>query len=358
MAHINQRLFGQICLGVAKGEDVSELLAAWRINDPEYVDLIRTSHSNKVLPLAAAALHQVGVALPSNLPSPSFWVSQNLYLRTQLLQLDKSLNERNAQVLLLKGGIQLFRSAYVRPGMRTMSDLDILIKDAAVLTCFSELGYGPSSPSDKMPTSLDLEPGAHHLTPIKRPQDIVTIELHVLPASVENAHLVGDLWVRAELPQGLKATYIPHPVDQLILSVVHAMRHDRNSMHGGLFMRSLVECELLYASLSRSQQQEACDLLRARGALRMWTAWRGFADWCFLNDDAAATRSIATRLLVKEHELRSRSRSGALLASVAHLLVNFTSRDFLTSGRVRYFTKKIFDASFWSRFAQKLRSPR
>ncbi|MBJ6989238.1 nucleotidyltransferase family protein [Devosia sp. MC521] len=354
MPDVDARRFGELCLGVAKGEDVSALLATWRTTDPAFSGLILASQNNKVLPLAVAALQQAGALGSANLPPPSFWVSQNLLLRNQLIELNEALRTRQCTVLVLKGGIQLFRSAYARAGMRTMSDLDILIKDAEALTCFTDLGYQPAAPTIAMPTRLELEPGEHHLPPIKRPKDLVAIEPHILPATVENARLVGDLWARAELAPGLQSTYLPHPVDQLILAVVHALRHDRNSMHGGLFMRSLVECELLYAALSPSEQSEARDLMHARGAERLWTAWRGLADWCFRNDDAAVHRSIAARLLIYEYKLRSRSRKGALLASITHLACNFASRDFLESGRTKYFTRKVLNSAFWSRFVQKL----
>lgn len=355
MAHISIYAFAEICLAAAKGHEVQTLIEQQLSDGVSAQEIFELGLTHRVIPLLAAALTEAGLAAECEFPKPGLFASRQKFMRAQLVQLDDALAARDAQVVLLKGSIQVFRPVYPRPGMREMADIDLLLENAAALDAFTSLGYYPDNSLEAMPTSLELAPGNHHLTPLSRRSSLFSIEPHVYPASRGCTHLVGDIFQRAEPASGVKALLLPNPVDQLILAIVHALLHDRSSMHGGLFLKALVDCELLYDALSPPQKREAQELLTARGGGSLWTTWRAFADRCFHRNNSAIKGNWRAFLLVCELELRSKGKIGALSAGIVNFAADVLRPSFWRSSRSRYFTSKFFDGAFWKRFYRKIR---
>ncbi|RDE09541.1 nucleotidyltransferase family protein [Pelagibacterium lacus] len=354
MAAIDLRAFARLCLEAARGRDVRDLLAPHLAAGVPIGGIVELARSHRVVPLLAAPLCALGVTDPRNVRPPAYYASYHLHLRQQLLQLEQALRADGCRIVLLKGSIQLFRPLYPRSGMRQMADLDVLLDDAAPLRILAELGYRPTDEGQAMPTSLDVAPGQHDLGPFWRERDAARIEPHVLPASSQHAYLVGNIAEHATPAPGAEALYLPDPADQLILAMVHALCSDRASMHGGLFLRGIVECEMLYDALTDTQRQQAQDRLSARGGAHLWHQWRALADWCLHEDDAARRRSFGAARLIAELELRHRGHAGVLLASSANLAASFLRRDFWRSGRATAYRHRLTDRRFWARFAAKI----
>lgn len=350
------RSFAEICLSAAKGNDVQSRLQQHLASGVSKKALFDLALQHQVVALLAASFIETGIAEECNSPKPGLFAARQMLMRAQLTQLDAALVARSAQVTLLKGSIQLFRPVYARPGMRQMADIDVLLDDVAALAAFADLGYQPASDQEAMPTTLELGPGKHHLSPLSRPRDIAPIEPHVLATSRNYAHLIGDIIHRAQPAPGLATILLPDPVDQLLITLVHALFHDRSSMHGGLFLKSLVDCELLYDGLTQDQKREGEALLSERGGGSIWRTWRTFADWCFHRADAAPRHGWRAFLLIREFETRSRGKAGAMSAALANLGIDLLKPHFWRSGQADYFTKKIVDGTFWKRFFIKIRT--
>lgn len=354
---MNGRVFAEICFRAAKREDVQSPLRQLLdgTGGPEFADRVR---ANRVVGLLAEQLHALnldGVSGP--FPSPAFHFSRHLVLRAQLQQLDGALFSCGSQVVLLKGGIQLFRPLYPYPGMRDMADIDVLLNEASALQAFEMLGYRPQEGAEAMPISLDLKPGYFHLPPLARDRDLVIVEPHVLPVSPQFAHLLSDdIFGRARLADGAKALLLPDPIDQLHLALIHALLHDRDSLHGGLLIRSLVECELLLEALSPAERDRAQESFAERGGGRLWRSWRAFADWCFRGDDGARKRSLEARFLINEFNLRASGGRGELGAAVANRIFRTCQPSYWSSGIPWRHAQVVLDKAFWEHLGTKLRT--
>lgn len=319
-------------------------------------DLLEQAKNHRVLALLAKTLHDVGITQDQVEKKPVFYLLRHAKLRAQLQELDNALHQQNHKVVLIKGAIQLFRSTYPHAGMRDMADIDVLINDANVLKVFKHLGYAPQDKSETMPTSLSLPPGEHHLPPLWRDGDLATIEPHVLAVSPQFIHLLPDDIVKRSQPaNGTKALLLPDPTDQLFLALIHTFLHDRASMHGGLFIRSIVECELLFEALSPEQQQQAKERFSSLGGNKLWDAWRGLADWCFHHTDGAQRKNWRTRMLIKEFQLREKNNWTILALAITHLGIMFTQPAFWRTGKLQRFSRKLLTRGFWNRLATRLR---
>ncbi|WP_169196761.1 nucleotidyltransferase family protein [Devosia sp. MC1541] len=231
-------------LNAAQGIDTAPQIARLTASGVTPRDIETLAKRHKLKPICSLVLEQNAQA--SSLEKSQYYVAHHLHMRYQLAQLANALQQEGAEILLLKGAIQLYRPIYPRPGMRQLADLDVLVDDPKALTVFSNLGYITVDPEEAFPTSLDLDQGEHHLAPLWREKDATRVEPHVLPVPPEYAHLVAHVMSGASPAPGHPALLLPSPADQFIITLIHAMRSDRTSVHGGLFMRSFIDLELLY----------------------------------------------------------------------------------------------------------------
>ncbi len=358
MTKFTDRDMARLCLCAAKGEDITDSVAQAINGGKSIASFVEDAMIHRVLALLAKQLLALDAG-PDELESrltPQFFFSRNLRLKSQLVQLDEALGSIGSRIVLLKGAVQLFEPIYPHIGMRDMADLDFLVDDPKAFEALATLGYQPQDSSERMPSSLELEPGKNHLPPVWRERDLVTLEAHVSPVSRLYTHLISPKFAEdARRVQSTKALFVPSPVDQLHVLLVHALLHDRDSMHGALFLRSLVECELLFDSLSASQRAEAERSLSQRGGGGLWSSWRAFADWCFNGDDRALLRSPGAWMLITEFRIRGAREAGVLPVALFARLARLFQPRYWTSGILSVQTKKLVDPAFWQRFSTKLK---
>lgn len=177
------------------------------------------------------------------------------------------------------------------------------------------------------------------------------VEPHVLPARADLAHLIEDVFARAKMAPGCKALLLPDPVDQLLLGLIHGLLADRDSMHGGIFLRSIIELELLLEKMSAAQREAAQAHLTRKGIGRLWHQWRDLAGWVLYGERVPAVGRLGSNLLIREMQLREQGQLGVIMTAVINQCLAFLRRQSWSSGRAQRFLRKLWDGAFWLRFA-------
>lgn len=158
-----------------------EKLALMIANFQEWDELIPLAEAHSLAPLFYTHCQQLAIPLPSQVKLQL----QGLYLRhkraneirlARLAEILTVLHEAQIPVIVLKGGV-LASLVYPTPGLRPMSDLDILVppeKAAAVPTILRDVGFTDALPHD--PTPMDHR----HLPVIMQTTDemAVSVEVH------------------------------------------------------------------------------------------------------------------------------------------------------------------------------------
>jgi hypothetical protein len=136
--------------------------------------------------LAAADRHKLGPALRSALASTAASravdrlrvehrrnLARNLVLAAEVKELLEALDRAGIPAAPLKGIDAVIEDVYPDPGMRTMSDLDVLVEPTAgdaAEALLADLGYEPV---------MDELPDHHHLTPVAAPGRVGVVEVHI-----------------------------------------------------------------------------------------------------------------------------------------------------------------------------------
>lgn len=151
--------------------------------------------------------------------------SRNALLYVELAKVLRGLQQNNIPVILLKGA-HLAALVYEHPALRTMADLDLLVRKgdlARAVSVLRELGY---SSGDSHDTAKNRERGRHLPRMFKPPG--IGIEIHwtitgrVLPFSVDT----DGLWERAR-PASIAGVMVDvlSPEDLLLHLCVHTASH-------------------------------------------------------------------------------------------------------------------------------------
>jgi hypothetical protein len=357
---MNIRQFAQLCQHAADGKDCAALLP----KDP--ATLVAMAKAHRVLPLLATALGQKAAqaaALPQ-LQTPLHHTTRNMRIKAQLLALDQALEGTGQTAILLKGAVGLFDPIYRDSGARYMADIDILVRDGRFAEVLAGLGYVLKDPSYENRLDREGKPilhlGGFHLSPVIRQGDLVTMEPHLLASSPKFAHLLptdlaSDVW---EVP-GCRNLLLPSRTNHLIVSLIHAIKHDRDTLDGSLLIRGLLECEMLFDRLTDAERRTVEQHFAACGGQSMFRAWRALADWLFRNDDAAQRRSVAAFLLISEFRWRAKGYRAVFLISMGHRLIAPLSLRYWTNlifvGQVRRLVQKDFWVRFFNRLGQAYR---
>jgi Uncharacterised nucleotidyltransferase len=163
---------------------LDRVLAELQLSEKDWEEILRQSHRHGVAPLLCHRLKQAGVG--DTLPVEAWQKLQTLYLRSAAINaglyrnLAEALNylhTKNIAVIILKGGY-LAQHVYANIALRSMSDFDLLVKEADLMRAnefFLELGYRVTRNSD---TEM-LIAKYHHLPPLIKESEVpVGIELH------------------------------------------------------------------------------------------------------------------------------------------------------------------------------------
>lgn len=354
MTRLDLRTFAQIGFHAAKGQFPLAQLRHLRAAGVSVQSIETLATRHRLKPIFAYLLSEVN--WDTALPKPAYYVARHLHMRQQLLELDRALQNAGTRVILLKGAIQIFRPIYPRPGLRQMADLDLWVSTPQALQVFAKLGYITVDPVDEFPTTLELKIGEHHLAPIGREGDAARVEPHVLCVPPAYVSFLGSVEANAIAAPGAVSLLMPSRVDQIVITLIHALRADRNSMHGGLFLRSFIELELLYEGLEASERIALERAMSTKTNARLWDDWRVVADWALRGDNRARWRSVRAARLIAEIELRHLGSSGTMIAASLNLLADMTRPHFWKHARPQKFFGKLFDRAFWRRLTASFRA--
>jgi len=338
------RVIAKLCIEAARGVDIEEELIQLVDSGMELEKILTVIEQNKVLPLIVVPLKNVVNIRnidQTNFPlirSAKYYLLQNLMLKSQLVELDKALENENIHPVLLKGAIHIFDPIYPCAHMRSMYDLDIYSNNPEILHVLQHLGY--RSIFDNTPVSLDdwsrVElTDSHHVDPLVHPEHQLSIEIHKYPCLAKNSYLLEkDFNKDSEVIPGCTYLRKPSAVNHLNLALVHSLL-DTAEVPFNYHLRGLVECEILYERLSSEEQQIAFEKFCTSGGAGIWVSWRALADWVFRSDDKAVLRSPRSFWLITEYRLRAHSvYSANTIAFIWKMILRINPR-FWLSGRYR-----------------------
>lgn len=149
-------------------------LVAWQ-------DLMKLAHSERVSPLMYAALKDSDVCPPAvleQLKSAYYEVTRyNLLLGRVLAEILRALHAAGVEVIVLKG-MALMESLYRNPGLRPVTDMDILIRAAdvpAALEALQGLGWTPTADTEPF---LGAEEDYRTEMALQNPRMTTLLDLH------------------------------------------------------------------------------------------------------------------------------------------------------------------------------------
>jgi hypothetical protein len=181
-------------------------------------------------------------------------LQRNQHLRQQVIDVARVCNAVGVEPILLKGAVSLFSSAYLDPGARVMTDIDILVPREQATECWTLLCDNSYLPIDEYGHDWSRH---HHLHPLERPGAYATVEIHreVLPPSStgrlfgitlseDDSRLITDMLVEGSVPfaEGPVAMRRPNPTHRLLHCLLHSAFNELNAYRAGtLPLRSLYE---------------------------------------------------------------------------------------------------------------------
>ena len=173
---------------------------------------------------------------------------RNACVLDQAIEVAKILNRIEVTPTLLKGGANLVRSLYPDPGMRVMTDLDMLVSADRIdecVACLRAEGFRPLTDY--------RHPGGHHDFPLGRPDLPLPLELHhrVLAHPYDGFLTANEVRQSAVSMDGNDASIaVPSPTHAVIHNVAHAQLSNHDYLYGRIDLRSLVDFVLLTRAYS------------------------------------------------------------------------------------------------------------
>ncbi|ODS31716.1 MAG: hypothetical protein SCARUB_03152 [Candidatus Scalindua rubra] len=193
----------------------------------DWKDIINIAQEHRVMPFLFYKIKQFG--LEDGL-KPEIWqvmsleyqkgVARNVIFRHVLRDVIRSLNQCGIKAVILKGAINFCENIYENWNLRSMEDLDILIKEEdfpVARKCIQDAGF--CCVEGRIPYDLSEDFEGRN----------VTVEMHYLPVPKKYIGLfdMDSFWAKAEEVRidGLR-TYVPSPTDQIYHKFIHDMiRH-------------------------------------------------------------------------------------------------------------------------------------
>lgn len=170
---------------------------------------------------------------------------RNLRIQGEMIHIHRLLVDNGIDHLFLKGAV-LGPQFYPHPWMRSIRDLDILIRPAQIDQAFDLLIDAGGHIEQYVHLDRGGGPGAKHMTPIWSPNQVIAVELHndlfgVTPYldSVDVGVFTEQLWAGASTFQlGANALPCPAPEAMLIHLIFHAV-YDHEFSNGPQFVSDL-----------------------------------------------------------------------------------------------------------------------
>lgn len=162
----------------------------------------------------------------------NFMSERNQAITSQCIEFLNKAQKKDLNPLLLKGASTLFNHVYPTPGLRLLSDLDIVFKEtefgkAKVL--FHDMGY--TTPEQYQ--TQQVTDKSHHLPPLYREGDACPVELHLQPIQTQYQHYL-TIDQAFEQPQTLSHDNVTAPFlalspeNEIIHCFVHSQLVDKH----------------------------------------------------------------------------------------------------------------------------------
>jgi Uncharacterised nucleotidyltransferase len=229
--------------------DTGELRSRIRSGRIPWEAVVQLANNQLLAPALWVALNRQGLAddLPDDLCDYLAQLHQmscerNQHLRAQLLEAVQQLNTAGIVPVLLKGSKHLVCAIYSDPGVRIMSDIDILVgreEIAPSVQALQQLGYRADADERG-----DYPAEHHQYAPLFRPGDYAKLEIHrslmempfeaILPAQMARAG-AEPLEVDGARMQALSPTH------RILHNIIHSQLVDMNHVDGTIALRSLHE---------------------------------------------------------------------------------------------------------------------
>jgi hypothetical protein len=138
-----------------------------------------------------------------------------------------------------------------------MSDVDLFYTDSSVFGALIDLGYNSNDKREFDLANIDpeylewIKTQSHHLPEIGTESHLGYIELHHQLVHSRAVSFCREVTLAkvTKIPNFEKLT-IPHPIDQLVLNVLHSTYGDMFTNHAKHRLRNVLEGYLLYRRLS------------------------------------------------------------------------------------------------------------
>lgn len=224
------------------------LRAEIRAGQPPWEAVVSLPANNHLLtPALWVALNNKGLA--DDLPEDLYHYLQELHQLSverdrhlHLLEAVRQLNTAGIVPVLLKGGKHLVTTIYADPGVRIMSDIDLLVSRADITSAHNalqQLGYQPIED-----VHGDYHDEFHHCTPLFRPGDYGTLEIHRSLAENPYEAILPTAVALMELePLEFEGTRMKvlSPTHRILHNIVHSQLVDHLHVNGIIPLRSLHE---------------------------------------------------------------------------------------------------------------------
>lgn len=232
----------------ASPEKVSELQSRINSGHIPWESVISLANDHLLTPALWVALNKKKLTedLPEDLRDYLYELhrlskERNAHLQKQLLEVVQQLNSISVTPILLKGALHLISDIYSDPGVRIMTDIDLLVPKEDVdksLASLHELGYRHDKATESVYSSH------HHCDPLFRPGDYGAVEIHqdlinkrfseLLPAEEAIAE-ARPLKFKQLSMKTLSSTH------RILHNIVHSQLVDRIYQDGLFPLRSMYE---------------------------------------------------------------------------------------------------------------------
>jgi hypothetical protein len=237
------------CLSLEQTGRFADVQKKVRSNSLSWKALVDLANNQLLTPALWVSLKRSGLSdeLPLDLVSylselHRLSTERNVQLRRQLLQAVRQLNQAGITPVLLKGAAHLVSSTYADPGVRIMSDIDLLVDKDQADTAYDsllELGYKPDESCLK-----DYGSDHHHCPPLSRPGDYGNVEIHRALMVDGYADILSTGEALADAGsiscEGLSMKVLS-PTHRILHNLVHSQLTDANYVTGIIPLRSLNE---------------------------------------------------------------------------------------------------------------------
>lgn len=173
-----------------------------------------------------------------------------------------TLAQAGIRPMLLKGAA-MNETIYPHPGLRSMGDIDVLVRPDEVDEAEALLRADGWTPVLTERDAAWMRDNHRHLGTLQSPDETLHLELHRRPLDRADPAIlewIDDSWSRAQ--QTSEGLVVPDPIDQVIHLATH-MLHDLRATGRGALRRLVDVAELLRRTDERAQRELGAVAARA-----------------------------------------------------------------------------------------------